>query len=43
MRGRAEVSETDCEEIGLAEKSKPAAGAEVSKECRRCCMSEDNI
>ena len=30
-------------EVGLAEKSKSAAGEKVSKGCRRCCMSEDNI
>lgn len=29
VRGRKEVAEKDCTEVGLAEKSKPTAGAEV--------------
>lgn len=37
------MAEKDCTEVGLAEKSESAAGEEISKECRRCCMSEDII
>ena len=29
LKGRKEVDEKDCTEIGLAEKSKPTAGEEI--------------
>ena len=31
VRGRKEVAEKDCTEVGLAEKSKPAAGEEIKE------------
>ena len=39
-RGRIEVAETDCTEVGFAEKSKPAAGEKVRERQILICRTQ---